>query len=214
MSVVSAVVSFAAVAGLLTIIPGLDTALVLRAAISNGRRHAFATAAGVNAGVLVWGAAAAVGISALLAVSTVAYTVVRLAGAVYMIWLGVGMLRAAVRRHSGPHLPTPQPATDTPTSVWRSGNRGLLTNLLNPKIGAFYVAVLPQFLPPHASHLAVGLLLAAVHDLEGLIWFTAIICTAAKARRWLSRPSAQRTVDAITGTTLVGFGLRLSLSST
>lgn len=80
------------------------------------------------------------------------------------------------------------------------------------KIGAFYVAVLPQFIPAHDSHLAVGLLLAFVHDLEGLVWFTAIILGAHSARTLLGRRSARRVIDGATGATLVGFGLRLGLS--
>ena len=77
-------------------------------------------------------------------------------------------------------------------SIWRAWTRGLLTNLLNPKIGAFYVAVLPQFIPAGTSHLAVGVMLALVHDVEGILWFTAVIFGAASIRAWLRRRSAQR----------------------
>jgi threonine/homoserine/homoserine lactone efflux protein len=89
----------------------------------------------------------------------------------------------------------------------------LITNLLNPKIGAFYVAVLPQFIPPHASHLAVGLLLALVHDVEGLAWFTAIILGVHSARALFERRQARQGIDGITGATLIGFGIKLGLSS-
>jgi threonine/homoserine/homoserine lactone efflux protein len=212
MSLLTDVVSFAAVAGLLTIIPGLDTAMVLRSAVSHGRRHGFATALGINSGALVWGAGAAVGVSALLTASTVAYTVVRIAGAIYMIWLGSQLLLTAIRdRHDDQPL-THQPPTVAP-GILRSWSRGLMTNLLNPKIGAFYVAVLPQFIPAHASHLAVGLLLALVHDLEGITWFTVIILSAHSVRTLLRRRSARRAVDGITGATLIGFGVKLGLAS-
>jgi threonine/homoserine/homoserine lactone efflux protein len=208
--VLTDVLSFAVVAGLVTIIPGLDTAIVLRSAITQGRRPAFATALGVGAGCLAWGVAAAVGVSALLSASEVAYTVLRIAGAVYMVWLGVRLLRDAVRDHGTGAAAINAPAP--PAGGWSCWRRGQLTNLLNPKIGAFYIAVLPQFIPAHASHLAVGLLLACVHDLEGLVWFTAIIVGAGSARRWLARRTAQRVVDGTTGAVLVGFGLRLGLS--
>ena len=85
----------------------------------------------------------------------------------------------------------------TPTA-WRSFRRGLLTNLLNPKIGAFYVAVLPQFLPADSNHLAFGLLLAAIHDLESVVWFAILILGAHAVRRWLARRSTQRAIDATT----------------
>jgi threonine/homoserine/homoserine lactone efflux protein len=104
-------------------------------------------------------------------------------------------------------------ASDRERSLKRSWSRGLMTNLLNPKIGAFYVAVLPQFIPAHASHLAVGLLLALVHDVEGLVWFTAIIMGVHTVRALLERRRVQRGIDGVTGATLIGFGLKLGLSS-
>ncbi len=94
-------VGFTLVAGLLTIIPGLDTAIVMRSALRGGRRHGFAAAFGVSCGTLAWGAAAAVGIAAVLEVSTVAYTIIRIAGACYMVWLGARLLREAVRAGEG-----------------------------------------------------------------------------------------------------------------
>jgi threonine/homoserine/homoserine lactone efflux protein len=211
MSLLTAALSFAVVAGLVTIIPGLDTAMVLRSAITHGRKHGFATALGINTGALIWGAATAVGVSALLTASIVAYTGVRIMGAIYMVWLGSRLLGTALGHRAS------DPVTQEPSAVGggmlRSWSRGLMTNLLNPKIGAFYVAVLPQFIPAHASHLAVGLLLAFVHDLEGIVWFTAIILGGHSVRAALDRRSARRAVDGITGATLIGFGLKLGLSS-
>lgn len=211
MSLLTDVASFAAVAGLLTIIPGLDTAMVLRSAVSHGRKHGFATALGVSTGALLWGAGAAVGVSALLTASTIAYTVLRVAGAIYMAWLGSRLLLRALRGDSIDEAP--DTALASSPRVCRSWSRGLMTNLLNPKIGAFYVAVLPQFVPAHDSHLAVGLLLALIHDLEGIIWFTAIILGAHSARAILGRGRVRRGIDGITGSTLLGFGVKLGLSS-
>ncbi|WIM97098.1 LysE family translocator [Actinoplanes oblitus] len=209
MDLTHAVLSFALLGALLTITPGLDTALVLRSAVTMGRGPAFATALGVNVGALTWGAAAAVGVSALLTASTVAYTALRVAGAAYMIFLGVRMIRAAVR--AAP-IESAAPGPAAPT-WWSTFGRGLLTNLLNPKVGAFYVAVLPQFIPPDTSPLGVGLLLALVHDLEALVWFALIIFGAQAARGVLARRSVRRSVDAGTGVVLLGFGLRLGLAS-
>lgn len=210
MSLLTDVASFAAIAGLLTIVPGLDTAMVLRSALTHGRKHGFATAFGVNTGALVWGAGAAVGVSALLTASTVAYTVLRVSGAFYMIWLGWGLLLRALRGSSDePVRDAADPARSSLVVSWR---KGLLTNLLNPKIGAFYVAVLPQFIPAHASHLLVGLLLAFVHDIEGITWFSAIILATHSARRILRRRGLRRATDGATGATLLGFGLKLGLS--
>jgi threonine/homoserine/homoserine lactone efflux protein len=210
-SLSTAVLSFALVAALVTIIPGLDTAMVLRAAIVHGRKQAFATALGINTGALIWGAGAAVGVSALLTASTVAYTALRIAGTIYMIWLGARLLLGALRKSDLASTVTQRAAV--PSGALRSWLRGLMTNLLNPKIGAFYVAVLPQFIPAHASHLAVGLLLAFVHDLEAIVWFTALILGSHSMRTILSRRSARRAADGITGATLIGFGVKLGLSS-
>lgn len=209
MTLPAAVLSFAVVAGVVTVIPGLDTALVLRAAITQGRRQAFATALGISTGALLWGAGAAVGVSALLTASGLLYGVLRVAGAAYLIWLGAKMLWAAVRGTERP----PSTAAASVESAWRSWQRGLLTHVLNPKIGAFYIAVLPQFIPAHTPHLAVGLLLATVHDVEGMLWFSVIICGAHSIRRWLGRRSAQRAIDGTTGAVLLGFGLKLSLAA-
>ena len=96
----------------------------------------------------------------------------------------------------------------------RSWLRGFATNLLNPKVGAFYLAVLPQFIPADTGrlgHLGFGVLLALVHGLEGMVWFTALILGASRLRPWLSEASVRRGVDATTGAVLVAFGLRLGL---
>ncbi|GAA0402325.1 LysE family translocator [Microbispora corallina] len=209
MTPVSALVSFAFVAGMLTIIPGLDTALVLRSAMTRGRRHAFATALGVNTGVLLWGAGAALGVTALLTASQVAYTVLRYAGAAYLVWFGVTL----VRRSPSGGAAEPGPAvTAASGGAYRAWLRGVATNLLNPKVGVFYVAMLPQFIPKGSPHLLMGLLLALVHNVEGLAWFTALIFGTTVARRRLSGERVHRLVDRMTGVVLVGFGLRLALS--
>jgi threonine/homoserine/homoserine lactone efflux protein len=205
-----AVLSFAVLGALLTITPGLDTALVLRAAVSMGRGPAFATALGINAGALTWGAAAAVGVSALLTASELAYTTLRIAGAGYMIYLGVRMIWSTLRRNATEVEPQTGAAR---SSFLAAFGRGFLTNLLNPKVGAFYLAVLPQFLPDGSSPLLVGVLLALVHDLEGILWFTAIILGASALRGQLARRPVRRAVDGGTGAVLIGFGVKLGLSA-
>jgi threonine/homoserine/homoserine lactone efflux protein len=136
MSWSAALLGFAAVAGVLTIIPGLDTALVLRTALIQGRGRAFATALGTLTGALVWGAGAAAGVSALLTASTIGYSIVRIAGAAYLVWLGYRFLRSAMS-HQTDDEESESTRGGGPRSPWRCWQRGLLTNLLNPKIGAF-----------------------------------------------------------------------------
>jgi threonine/homoserine/homoserine lactone efflux protein len=205
----TAVLTFAVVAGVLTVTPGLDTALVLRSALTRGRREAAATAAGIVAGLLVWGAAAAAGVSALLTASDAAYDVLRYAGAAYLLWLGMRLLVRAVR---GGDLAV-EPSGAAPASAWRAASTGLATNLLNPKVGVFYVALLPQFVPAGTDPLAVGLLLAAVHGLLSAVWFGLLIGLASVLARWLRRPATVRVIDGVTGTALVGFGVRLAVAA-
>jgi threonine/homoserine/homoserine lactone efflux protein len=211
MSVLTALLSFSAVAALLTIVPGLDTAVVLRAAIVRGRRYAFATALGVSCGTLIWGAAVAAGISALLTASHVAYTVLRAVGAIYLVWYGVSTLWQLWRNR---HQPAPAAVlTDEfAPSALRAWARGLTTNLLNPKVGVIYVAMLPQFIPPGVPHLPMGLALAMIHNIEGMLWFTLLIHGVHIARAWLTRPSVKRAMEAITGSVLLAFGLELALN--
>lgn len=128
-----------------------------------------------------------------------------------MLWIGSRLLVHAMRGNDNAVASFGTAADQR--SATRSWSGGFTTNLLNPKIGAFYVAILPQFIPPHASHLAVGLLLAFVHDIEGLAWFTAIILGTHTVRGLLERRGVRRGVDGVTGATLIGFGVKLGLSS-
>jgi len=219
-TVASALASFALVAGLLTVVPGLDTALVLRAALTQGRSAAFATGIGVSTGSLTWGVASAAGVSALLVASAQAFAALRVAGAGYLLWTGAVLLLRALRpagpagaddgtdANTDPNEDARRPA-DPDRSLVRAWRRGLLTNLLNPKVGVFYLVMIPQFLPAGAPHLLMGLLLAGVHVAEGTAWFAGIILLASAFRRWLAGARARRAIDGVTGTALVGFGVRL-----
>jgi threonine/homoserine/homoserine lactone efflux protein len=208
-----ALLSFAVVAGLLTLVPGIDTALVLRSSVSRSRGFAFATALGINTGAMVWGIAAAVGVSALLAASEVAYRLLTLAGAAYMIWLGVSLLWKSWRPGQPATAPAAgaQAATLAGHQLLRGWLTGAGTNLLNPKVGVFYIATIPQFIPAGASPLLMGMLLAGVHCVLAMLWFTLLIFVTGFASRWLKGARSIRTIDSITGTVLVGFGLKLAL---
>lgn len=208
MDILASIVSFALVVGLLTLTPGLDTALILRTSLLSGRRPAWGVVLGIQAGTLTWGALTAAGVSALLAASQLAYDVLRWAGAGYLVWLGARMLWQS-RRHgdAGAALPE-QPGQAGFRSAFR---RGLLTNLINPKVGVFYVAVLPQFMPQDVPPVAMGLLLAAVHVAEGLLWSTVLIGFTGLMREWLRRPAIKRGLDRLTGLIVIGFGVRLAV---
>ena len=199
-----AVLGFGVVAALLTIVPGVDTSLVLRSAFTRSRGYAWATALGILTGTIVWGVAAAVGATAILAASEVAYRIVSLAGAVYLAGLGVWfVLRSFKRIPDEQALPTPS------GGIGHGWAMGLMTNLLNPKVGVFYLATIPQFLPSGVSPLVMGVVLAGVHNLLGLVWFGAII-GAGTALAPVPRSAAfVRWLDRVTGGVLLFFGARL-----
>ena len=194
--------SFVVVVGLLTLTPGMDTALILRTAAVGAPRRAWGVVLGIQGGTLIWGVLTSAGITALLTASRLAYDILRWAGACYLIWLGLSMLWSARRRAE------PEPAAEAPG--WR---RGLLTNLLNPKMGAFYVALLPQFIPPGVNPFAFGVLLAGIHIVLGTAWSAVLVALAHQLRAVLRRPTARRVLDRVTGTVITAFGLRLALTS-
>ncbi|VXC56896.1 Threonine/homoserine/homoserine lactone efflux protein [Arthrobacter sp. 9AX] len=211
-TLLQAVLSFAVVAGLLTLVPGMDTALVLRSSISRSRPFAFATALGISTGAMIWGIAAAVGASALLAASEFAYRLLTVAGAAYMIWLGLSLLWKSLR-HGQAAVANPQAeaVVSGRHELFKGWLTGTGTNLLNPKVGIFYIATIPQFIPAGESPLLVGVLLSGVHCVLTMAWFTLLIFGTGYASRWLKGARSIRIIDSITGTVLVGFGLKLAL---
>ena len=205
----TAALAFAAVAAIVTVTPGLDTMLVLRAAVGGGRRAGLLTALGVNLGCLLWATASAVGLTALLAASRYAFDVLRIAGACYLFLLGVRALWGARRSAATAGAAPERELSATGLAALR---QGLITNLLNPKVGLFYMSLLPQFLPDGASVLWTSLLFGMIHNIEGMLWFTAVILAAAAARRTLSRPTVKRRLAQLTGIAFIGFGIRLVVS--
>ncbi|MFJ8621675.1 LysE family translocator [Kitasatospora sp. NPDC093550] len=206
METTTALWSFALVVGLLTLTPGLDTALVLRTSALGRRRQAWGVVLGIQTGTLIWGTLTSAGVTALLTASHVAYEVLRWAGAAYLVWMGVGMLRDRGARAVDAAEPT------TEGGFGHGWRRGTLTNLLNPKVGVFYVAVLPQFIPAGAPHFAAGVALTCVHVAEGLLWSTVLVGFARVLRGWLRRPAARRVMDRVTGAVVLGFGVKLALA--
>lgn len=210
MADVSAVLAFSAAAALLTITPGLDTALVLRTAAVEGAGRARLAAVGICTGCLAWGSATALGLTALLAMSRLAYQGLRIVGAGYLIYLGVQMWR---RRHAVVEPPTEsghaleEHARNSPR---RWFVRGLLTNLLNPKVGVFYVTFLPQFVPAGGSVGWYSLLFTLIHVAEGMLWLTLLTLAIQPIRVWLERPAVQRGLDRTTGAVLIGSGLAIA----
>jgi threonine/homoserine/homoserine lactone efflux protein len=204
--------TFVGIAALLTIMPGADMALVARSSLLDGRRPAFFTTLGVCSGLCVHAVASALGLSAILRVSAVAFTAVKAVGAGYLIYLGVQTIRGAGNKSIGPAEAgeESEPSGQDGKFLSRAFRQGLLTNVFNPKVALFYLTFLPQFIAPGESALAKSLELASIHIGMGLIWLTLYAWFLSGFRGVLNRPRTRRTLESVTGGLLLLLGLRLA----
>ena len=209
MAGVDSVAAFAIFAAVLTVTPGLDTMLVLRTTALTGRRAGLGAVTGIALGCMVWAVASALGVTAVLATSRVAFEVLRIAGVAYLCWLG-GRALWPGRRATDDAVALDELASMVDPGGSRAFRTGLTTNLLNPKVGVFYLSVMPQFLPVGMNPLAGSLTLGAVHVAEGLVWLSLVVLAVNRAREWLTRPVVKRRLEQLTGIAFIGFGLRLA----
>ena len=205
----SAYVSFLVFAGVLTLVPGPDVAVVTRNTLSAGRRRGWWSAVGVASACAVQGAVAAAGLGAVLLRVEPLFQAVRWAGIAYLVLLGVQSLRSAVAGRY-PDVDAGALPRGQALAGWR---QGFLANITNPKVLVFYLAVLPQFLGRGAP-VGVVALFALSHAALGLLYLSGLVAVLHRARRVLSRRSVRRGLDALTGTALLGFGVRLATERT
>ncbi|AJE43143.1 LysE family translocator [Streptomyces nodosus] len=200
-------IQFLAAAGVLavlTVVPGPDMAVVTKRAVSSGWRDGLRTVGGITAGLLVWGVLAVAGLAAVLAASATAYTVVKLVGAAYLVFLGVQTLlrsrrTAAVTEATAAAAPVGNP--------WRTG---LVSNLFNPKMAVFYTGLLPTLAPSGLSPHTGMALLVLVHAVLTAGWLGGYALLLAKARAVFEKPAVRRGMDRVTGVVLIGFGLKVA----
>lgn len=204
----SQVLAFALVAAVMTAVPGADTMLVVRNVLRGGRRDGIFTSIGICSGLFVHALLSALGISVILMHSATAFTVMKIAGACYLAWLGFNSLRGAAHGTRAQNALTVARAIVTSARCWREG---FLTNVLNPKVIAFYLALLPQFIGPGDPVLLKSLLLAAIHFVEGIAWFAIVAWLVDRSRHFFMQPDMRRWLDAVCGTILIGLGLRLAI---
>jgi RhtB (resistance to homoserine/threonine) family protein len=198
---------FLAISVLLIVMPGPDTAMVTKNALMGGRRSGIYCAFGVALGLTLWSIAAALGIAALLQASAVAFLVLKVAGAIYLVWIGIQMLRsrdpAAAATATG-HGVAPHARGGTAL------RQGLLSDLSNPKIAIFFTSFLPQFVHGDGPVFAALLMLGLVFALITLAWLAAYGAAVGHASGVLRRPAVRKTLDRITGVVLIAFGVRLA----
>ncbi|MFD7403027.1 LysE family translocator [Streptomyces sp. NPDC059866] len=194
------------VLAVLTMVPGPDMAVVTKRAIASGWQDGLRTIGGITAGLLIWGVLTVVGLAAVLAASATAYTVVKLAGAVYLGLLGVqALLQSRRSRSANAGVSAPSPSGNP----WRTG---LISNVFNPKIAVFYTGLLPTLAPSGFSPHMGMVLLVLIHAALTLAWLGSYVLVLAKARAFFEKPSVRRTMDRITGVVLIGFGIKVAAS--
>jgi threonine/homoserine/homoserine lactone efflux protein len=197
--------TFVAVAAVVIVTPGPDTALTIRNTLAGGRRGGALTALGVASGQACWTVAAAGGVAALLVASEPAFLALKLAGAAYLVWLGAQSLWAAFRPRARRSLPRSRPA-----GAALAFRQGLVSNLGNPKMAVFFTSLLPQFAgdgrTSFAALLGLGLLFCGLT----LAWLGAYAVAVARAGDALRRPRVRRVLDAVTGAVLVALGVRVA----
>lgn len=204
MSIMDSLLTFSLAAVLLTLTPGLDTALILRTATTEGKNQAIQAALGINTGCLLWGVAIAFGLGSVVAVSELAYDILKYCGAAYLGWLGVCML---VRPRKQLIVAD---ASNKTASNWFL--KGVLGNALNPKVGIFYVSFLPQFIPQGHSPVIWTFGLVTIHITMGIVWSLMLIGATRPLASLLRKEKVIRWLDRTTGLVFLLFAVRLAIS--
>lgn len=206
---IGSLLTFVAVATLVIVTPGPDSLLVLRNTVRGGYPGGLATAAGVTTGLVLWAGVAVVGLSALLDASRIGYNVLHIAGAIYLAWLGI----TSLRNHAGTPLPDADPSpsrTDAqPGQVARMYAMGVFSNLLNPKVGIFFLAFLPGLVPAGAQVGLFSAILGLMFAIETGTWLATLAWMTTRGVAWLRRPRIRKALDRLTAAAFIGFGIRL-----
>jgi RhtB (resistance to homoserine/threonine) family protein len=198
--------AFLGISALVIMTPGPDTAITIRNTLTGGRAGGVATALGVATGQAIWALATSAGIVALLVASEPLFLAVKYAGAAYLVWLGLQSLRAALRPATGRSAI----ATARPLTPGSAFSQGLVSDLSNPKMAAFFTSLLPQFVPPDTASFAGLILLGLLFSLLTLFWLVFYTLAIARVGNVLRRPAIRRALEGITGAALIGLGLKLA----
>jgi RhtB (resistance to homoserine/threonine) family protein len=198
--------AFLGISALVIMTPGPDTAVTIRNTLAGGRVGGVATALGVATGQAIWALATSAGIVALLVASEPLFQAVKYAGAAYLVWLGLQSLHAAFRPAAGQGAI----AAARPLTPGGAFSQGLVSDLSNPKMAAFFTSLLPQFVPPDTASFVGLILLGLLFSLLTLFWLVSYTLAIARVGKVLRRPAIRRALEGITGAALVGLGLKLA----
>lgn len=197
---------------LLTITPGVDTMLVIRNTARGGWRDGATSSFGICSGLFIHATISAVGISVILLQAAWAFSALKLLGAGYLVWLGISSWRKVIKQE--PFTIENGKARIGGTFLMsRSLREGFLSNVLNPKTAVFYMAFLPQFINPAQSALLQSLFLAGLHFIIAMIWQCLLALMVKQMKGWLQRPRVSQVFDGVTGTVMIGLGVRVAAES-
>ena len=196
---------------LLTVSPGVDTLLVMRNTARGGLRDGCMTSVGICNGLFIHATLSALGISILLVETAWAFSVLKWAGACYLVWLGIGSLRQAMGRGELPRA-TDSPVIRRAVSHRESFREGLLSNALNPKTALFYMALLPQFVDPSGNAFQQSLILASVHFLLAMLWQCGLAWVVVHFKGLVAGVRIKRVLNALTGGLFVAIGAKLAVN--
>lgn len=206
---VGVLLAFLGVAVVVIVTPGPDTAVTVRSALLGGRRAGVFTALGVASGQACWTLAASAGLTALLVASEPAFVAVKLLGAIYLVYLGAQALRIAVGRQAADRA-SRDPRSHGGLSALTAYRHGILSDLGNPKMAAFFTSLLPQFVPADHPTFSTMLVFGLVFCVLTLGWLVAYSVVVDRAREMLSRTRVRRSIEGVTGCVLIGLGIRVA----
>ncbi|MCP3700465.1 MAG: LysE family translocator [Aliivibrio sp.] len=195
---------------LLTMTPGLDTALVIRNTTRGGWKDGVTCSFGICCGLFVHATMSAVGLSVLLVSSAELFTAVKTIGAIYLIYLGIQSIRSTFNQRSSESVS--HVITRARQPLMLSFKEGFLSNILNPKTAVFYLALLPQFINPEYSAFAQSLLMASIHFIIAMLWQGGIALLVEKAKELMSSEKVTKRIERVTGAVLVLLGANLLVS--
>lgn len=192
---------------LLNLTPGQDTMFILGRSLTGGLRSGIASALGIGVGSIFHTLAAAAGLAAILAASPAAFFIIRIAGALYLVYLGAKLVLTRPHQSAGVHV-TPAEEGD----AWSAFRQGILTNILNPKVALFFLALLPQFIEPGSTSKTLAFLMLGITFVTtGTLWCLVLALAAAQLRQFLrGNPRVRRTIDRVTGGLFIALGIRLA----
>lgn len=197
---------------LLTITPGVDTMLVIRNTARGGWRDGATSSFGICSGLFIHATISAVGISVILLQAAWAFSALKLLGAAYLVWLGISSWRKVIKQEPFT-IENGNARTGGTFLMSRSLREGFLSNVLNPKTAVFYMAFLPQFINPAQSALLQSLFLAGLHFIIAMIWQCLLALMVKQMKGWLQRPRVSQVFDGVTGTVMIGLGMKVAVDS-